>query len=52
VVLIVVILLVAYIITPLIDLSLNERVRIPIKIVVYLLTLAWVLYALIVGRVI
>jgi hypothetical protein len=44
--LIVIILLVAYIAVPLIDLSLNERVRIPVKIVIYLLTLLWVLYVM------
>ena len=48
--LIVVILLVSFIVTPLIDLVLNERVRVIFKIVVYLLTLAWVLYILLAGR--
>ena len=48
--LIIVILLVAYIVVPLVDLILNERVRIPVKIVVYLLAFVYVLYVLIVGR--
>jgi hypothetical protein len=48
--LIVDILLVAYIIVPLCDLVFNERVRIPIKIAVYVVALAWVLYWLFAGR--
>jgi hypothetical protein len=48
---IVVILLVAYILTPLIDLCLNERVRIPVKIAVYVVTFVWLIYTLFVGRV-
>jgi hypothetical protein len=48
--LIIVILLTAYIVVPLIDLTLNERVRVPVKIVVYLLAFFYVLYILIVGR--
>ena len=48
---IVVILLVAYIVTPLIDLCLNAQVRIPVKIGVYAITFAWVIYTLFVGRV-
>jgi hypothetical protein len=47
---IVVILLVAYIAVPLIDLTLNERVRVPVKIAVYAITFIWVLYTLYVGR--
>ena len=46
-----VILLVAYVLVPLIDLCLNERVRIPVKIAVYLVALVWVVYTLFVGRV-
>ena len=42
--LIIVILLVAYILVPLIDLSLNERVRLPVKIGVYLLALLYVIW--------
>jgi hypothetical protein len=52
VLLIIVILLVAYIVTPLIDLTLNERVRFFVKIAVYLLTLLWVIYTLFVSKVI
>jgi hypothetical protein len=48
---IIIILLVAYILTPLIDLCLNERVRIPVKIAVYLVTFVWIVYTLFVGRV-
>jgi hypothetical protein len=48
--LIVVILLVAFILTPLIDLCLNERVRIPVKIGVYLLVLIYVLWVLFAGK--
>lgn len=48
---IIVILLVAWILAPLIDLCLNERVRIPVKIVVYAVTFVWVVYTLFVGRV-
>jgi hypothetical protein len=48
--LIVVILLTAYIVVPLIDLMLNERVRVPVKIVVYTLAFCYVLYVLIVGK--
>jgi hypothetical protein len=48
---IIVILLVAYILTPLVDLCLNERVRIPVKIAVYLVTFVWIVYTLFVGRV-
>jgi hypothetical protein len=47
---IIVILLVAYIIVPLIDLSFNERVKYAVKLVVYIFTLLWVLYTLLVGR--
>jgi hypothetical protein len=48
--LIIVILLTAYIVVPLIDLTLNERVRVPVKVVVYAVTFCYVLYVLIVGR--
>jgi hypothetical protein len=48
--LIIVILLVAYILIPLIDLTLNERVRFPVKIAVFVLTLVYVLYVLFVGK--
>ena len=44
------ILLVAYILIPLIDLTLNERVRFPVKIAVYALTLVYCIYILFVGR--
>lgn len=49
-ILIIIILLVAYIVTPLVDLTLNERVRVPVKIVVYIVALVYVLYVLIVGK--
>jgi hypothetical protein len=49
---IIVILLVQFILVPLIDLCLNERVRIPVKIAVYLVTFVWVIYTLFVGRVV
>ena len=48
---IIIILLVAYILVPLIDLTMNERVRVPVKIAVYLITFAWIIYTLFVGRV-
>lgn len=48
--LIVVILLVAYILIPLIDLTLNERVRLPVKIGVYALALIYILWILIQGH--
>jgi hypothetical protein len=48
--LIVVILLVAYVTVPLIDLVLNERVRIPVKIAVYAVTFVWVVWVLVAGR--
>lgn len=47
---IIVILLVAYILVPLIDQTMNERVRVPVKIAVYLVTFVWVIYTLFVGR--
>jgi hypothetical protein len=47
---IIVILLVHFILVPLIDLCLNERVRVPVKIAVYLVTFAWVIYTLFTGR--
>jgi hypothetical protein len=43
---IIVILLVAYIIVPLVDMSLNERVRFPVKLVIYILALLWIVYTL------
>lgn len=46
---IIVILLVAYIIVPMIDLSLAERVRSAAKIIVYVVTMLWVVYTLWVG---
>ena len=49
-VLIIIILLASYIVAPLVDLCLNERTRVPVKIAVYLITLAYVLWALFVGR--
>lgn len=49
---IIVILLVAYILVELIDLCLNERVRVPVKIGVYLITFVWVIYSLFAGRVV
>jgi hypothetical protein len=48
--LIVDILLVAYIIVPLCDLVFNERVRVPIKITVYIVACFWVVYWLFAGR--
>ena len=48
--LIIVILLVDMIVVPLVDLCLNERVRIPVKVAVYGLTLLFVLYELIVAK--
>jgi hypothetical protein len=47
---IIIILLVAYIAVPLVDLSLNERVRFPVKLVLYLLTLVWVIYVIFVAK--
>jgi hypothetical protein len=47
---IVVILLVAYLIVPLVDLTLNERIRYGVKLVVYLLATLWVIYTLFVGK--
>jgi hypothetical protein len=44
---IIVILFVAYILTPLIDLILNERVRVPVKIGVYVIVTIWFIYVLI-----
>jgi hypothetical protein len=46
---IIVILLVAYVIVPLLDLSIAERARYPAKIIVYIVTLLWVIYTLFVG---
>jgi hypothetical protein len=43
------ILLVSLIVVPLCDLVFNERVRIPIKIAVYVIALVWVLYWLSAG---
>lgn len=47
---IVVILLVAYLLVPLIDLTLNERVRYGVKLVIYLLASLWVIWTLVVGK--
>jgi hypothetical protein len=44
------ILLVSLILIPLCDLVFNERVRIPVKIVVLALTFVWVMYWLIAGK--
>lgn len=49
---IIVILLVNYILIELIDLCLNERVRVPVKIAVYLVTFVWVIWTLFAGRVV
>ena len=49
---IIIILLAAYIVAPLADLSLNERTRVPVKIAIYLITLIWILYTLIVNKVV
>ena len=46
----IVILTVAFIITPLIDLSASERTRLIAKAVVYILTLLWICYTLFVGK--
>ena len=48
----IVILLTAYIVTPLIDLCFNERVRLPIKIAVYLITFVYVVWTLFAGRIV
>ena len=48
--LIVVILLVAYILVPLVDLTLNERVRYGVKIGLYLLALLFIIYELITAK--
>jgi hypothetical protein len=48
--LIVDILLVSLIVIPLCDLVFNERVRVPVKIIVFALTFVWVLYWLITGK--
>ena len=40
----IVILLVAYVLVPLIDLTLNERARYAVKVVVYILALLWVIF--------
>lgn len=49
---IVVILLVAYLIVPLVDLTLNERVRYAVKLVIYLLATLWVIWTSFVGKVV
>ena len=49
---IIVILLVSYILVPLIELTLAERLRYLFKVIVYALTLLWILYTLfLVGKV-
>ena len=50
--LIIIILAVAYILIPLVDLTINERMRSAVKIVIYLLTLIVTAYLLIAGRVV
>lgn len=49
---IVVILLVAYLLVPLIDLTLNERVRYGVKLVIYLLASLWIIWTLVVTKVV
>lgn len=49
--LIIAILFVAFILVPLIDLILNERVRIPVKIAVYLLAAIYIIYMMFLGRI-
>lgn len=51
-VLIVIILFVAFIVTPLFDLIFAERVRVPAKIVVYALALIWIVYVFITNKVV
>ncbi len=48
--LIIVILLAAYIVIPLVDLTANERIKYALKVAVYVLTLAYVLFVLITAR--
>lgn len=48
--LIVIILLVSFILTPLIELTANERVRFFSKLLIYLLTAIYVLYVLVTGK--
>jgi hypothetical protein len=50
--LIIIILAVAYILIPLVYLTINERMRSAVKIVIYLLTLIVTAYLLIAGRVV
>lgn len=47
---IIVILLVAYVVVPLIDLSLNAHVALVVKLVVYVVTLLWVVWTCFVGK--
>jgi hypothetical protein len=49
---IVVILLVAYLLVPLVDLTLNERIRYGVKLVLYLLASLWIIWTLFVGKVV
>ena len=48
--LIIAILLAAYIVIPLIDLTLNQRVQYAAKLIVYVLTFAFVVYTLVTVR--
>lgn len=47
---IIVILLVAYILIPLIALTLAERIKFFVEVVVYIVTFVWVVYTLFVGK--
>ena len=47
---IIVILLVSYIVVPLVDMALNEHLRYGVKLVAYILTLTWVIFTLVIGR--
>jgi hypothetical protein len=47
---IIVILLVAYLLVPLADLTLNERVRYGVKLILYLLAALWVIWTLVVAK--
>lgn len=48
--LIVIILFAAYILAPLADLTLNERVRVPVKIAIYALSALYILFVMLTGR--
>lgn len=47
---IIVILAVAYLLVPLLDITLNEQVRYVAKILVYVVTLVWLVYTLWIGH--